>query len=101
MSEYAKRAEYLRDVRRRYAATVKGRRTLWNADLSHHYGVTAEWYEAKLAEQNGVCAICGKPEKMVIKGKAVRLAVDHDEQTGRVRGLLCTACNRGIGMLKH
>jgi hypothetical protein len=45
-------------------------------------------------EQGGVCAICEQPCRT---GK--RLAVDHDHQTGHVRGLLCRTCNSGIGLL--
>jgi Recombination endonuclease VII. len=48
----------------------------------------AELYERLLAEQGGVCAICGNPPK------TRRLHVDHDHKTGRVRGLLCYRCNR-------
>ena len=64
-------------------------------------GVTPEWYEKKLAEQGGVCAICGRPPK------SYRLAIDHDHKCcpGRfscskcVRGLLCPPCNRAVGVL--
>ena len=45
-----------------------------------------------LADQDGKCAICTKP----FPG---RIAIDHDHRTGRVRGLLCTSCNTGIGKL--
>lgn len=48
-------------------------------------------YEVMLKHQDGRCAICRKLPKNV------RLAVDHDHKTGQVRGLLCWACNSGIG----
>jgi hypothetical protein len=50
-------------------------------------------------EQNGVCAICGQPEVAIDKRTNIikLLAVDHDHQTGKVRGLLCQKCNHGIG----
>ena len=49
---------------------------------------TVDDYEARLAEQAGVCAICLNPPY------EQRLAVDHDHTTKQVRGLLCYACNR-------
>ena len=61
------------------------------------YGLTPDQYDILLESQNGVCAICGKPETRVLKGKLCELAVDHDHKTGRVRGLLCVRCNLGIG----
>lgn len=58
------------------------------------YGITADDYAALLAFQGGVCYICRR------KPRAKRLAVDHDHQTGEVRGLLCAnnenGCNRGV-----
>lgn len=48
-----------------------------------------------VAAQKGVCAICGMPESS--KGSS-RLAVDHDHITNKVRGLLCTKCNTGLGV---
>ena len=53
-------------------------------------GVTDEQYEALLAAQHGVCAICGNPPK------TRRLHVDHNHRTGKVRGLLCFRCNRAL-----
>ena len=58
------------------------------------YGVTLDWYEQKLEEQKGVCAICGEPEqRMHWSGTPLVLAVDHDHKTGEIRGLLCHNCN--------
>jgi hypothetical protein len=49
-------------------------------------------------EQEGLCAICGKPETAQGKHSVVKsLAVDHDHETGEIRGLLCSRCNNGIG----
>lgn len=70
-------------------------------DLKRHYGVTPEWYDARLSEQNGVCAICKKPETTVISGRLIQLSVDHCHDSGKVRGLLCRPCNQAIGSLKH
>ena len=46
------------------------------------------------AKQDGRCAICCREQD------SKRLAVDHDHHTGQVRGLLCSDCNRGIGLLQ-
>lgn len=45
-------------------------------------------------KSNGKCAICGK-----VPGRR-NLALDHDHSTGKIRGLLCTQCNAGLGMFK-
>lgn len=66
------------------------------------YGLTVDDYESLLREQGSVCGICGKEESALARtGKVQRLAVDHCAESGKVRGLLCTNCNRGIGHLQH
>lgn len=66
------------------------------------FGITLADYEAMMVAQACVCAICEKPETRVDnRTKApTRLAVDHCHSTGKVRGLLCSMCNKGIGHLK-
>jgi hypothetical protein len=59
------------------------------------YGLTMDEYRSMLAAQGGACLICGRVPKPI--GKS--LAVDHDHDTGEVRGLICVICNRAIGQL--
>ena len=59
------------------------------------YGITIEQYDEMLAAQEGACAICRGTES-----GAPRWQVDHDHQTGTVRGLLCNSCNLALGLLK-
>lgn len=69
-------------------------------DLKRKYGITLEWYRNQLFKQNNVCAICKQPEKAVIRGKVIAMPVDHCHKTGKARGLLCTKCNRGLGLFE-
>jgi len=60
--------------------------------LVKRYSLTLDEYNALLAGQNHKCAICGKdPDR-----ETRRFCVDHDHQTGKVRGLLCNKCNVGL-----
>ncbi len=63
------------------------------------YGITLEQFDELFQAQDGVCAICGKPEWVVQSGKLRELSVDHDHRTGKIRGLLCCNCNRALGLL--
>jgi hypothetical protein len=69
--------------------------------LKSRYGISDDEYDRMFAAQNGVCAICRKPEMVTARGlkKPKRLAIDHDHLTGKQRMLLCHNCNLGIGLL--
>jgi recombination endonuclease VII len=70
--------------------------------LRRHYGITQAEYDQRFIEQNGRCAVCKRPEFTTGKlGKLKRLSVDHCHASTRVRGLLCQACNAGIGLLQE
>ena len=70
--------------------------------LMAKYQLTVGEYEAILAAQGGGCAICGSAETYVNNrhGTTFSLSVDHDHETGVIRGILCGACNRGVGYFR-
>ena len=61
------------------------------------YSFTFEQYEELLEKQDGKCAIC---ESRIGNGRTSRLFVDHCHETYKVRGLLCSNCNHGLGQFK-
>jgi hypothetical protein len=61
--------------------------------LRSYYGITHKDYERMYHEQGGRCLIC--------KEEFETLCVDHDHQTGKIRGLLCTRCNAALGGFKE
>ena len=87
---------------RKWQAQVQAR-PAWShqRDLARKYGLTPEGYQAMLVEQNGLCAICARPETKIDHrlGTLRRLAVDHCHSTEKVRGLLCSICNMSIGQI--
>jgi hypothetical protein len=78
---------------RNKARWEEGRRA---SHLRKSFGLSVEDYDALLASQGGVCAICGKHPNDAPK----RFHVDHDHATGAVRGILCHTCNQGLGQFK-
>lgn len=61
-----------------------------------NYGLTVDQYEQMLIDHENCCAICSAP--FGINPRNVH--VDHCHTTGKVRGLLCPDCNRGIGLFR-
>lgn len=72
-----------------------------NSKANKRYGKSGSDYYARLFhEQGGVCAICKKPEWKEANGRTTNLCIDHNHETGKLRGLLCRSCNSAIGFLK-
>lgn len=90
--------EYMREWHKK--ARLANPEYYFRQDLKKNYGVTLEWYRETLSKQNNACAICKQPEVAVIRNKTISLAVDHCHETGKARGLLCTKCNRGLGLFR-
>ena len=64
---------------------------VWN--LKRNYGVTVEDYNKIFESQQGCCFICGRHQ---IEFKR-HLCIDHNHTTGKIRKLLCSPCNVGLG----
>jgi Recombination endonuclease VII len=72
--------------------------------LRRDFGITLEQLNQMVADQNGCCKICGTQmhpggdrENGVYR---TGVCVDHDHETGGVRGVICSPCNTGLGMFK-
>lgn len=70
----------------------KGRQYARAYSFRKRFGITVEEYDAMVAAQGGRCAICRGENT-----RGVRLPVDHNHKTGKVRGLLCERCNLALG----
>lgn len=66
------------------------------------YGLSNEQFEGLLLSQDGKCKICcvTLDQSFGRHHKPNKLVIDHCHITGEVRGLLCTMCNKGIGLLQ-
>lgn len=82
------------EVHRTQMRNDRRRKGLWEL-----YKITLAEYQVMHDAQNGLCAICKLPTKG--RGQAKNtLAVDHNHTTGKIRGLLCTHCNTGLGLFR-
>lgn len=61
------------------------------ANLKHKYGLTVEEHQALFKKAEYSCMICKQPRN--------KLCVDHNHETGKVRGILCHNCNAALGLL--
>ena len=79
---YPGETEYAREYARKHGRKYR---------LRYKYGITPEDYERMYAEQQGCCKIC--------RSRHAKLLIDHNHETGEVRGLLCQRCNVALGWL--
>lgn len=66
--------------------------------IKNAHGITLEQFEGMHAAQGGVCAICQRPPSGN-GNTGSRLHIDHDHDTGQIRGLLCGNCSTALGLL--
>lgn len=82
-----------KNYQREYNRIHKNGKVLDNR-LRNQFGISLDDYRRLLAKQRNRCAICRSDEP----GNGFeRFLVDHDHETGLVRGLLCVSCNSGLG----
>ena len=67
-------------------------------NIKQKYNITLEDYDKIFEKQSGKCKICGT-KKIGYKNRG-RFCVDHDHETGKIRGLLCVNCNLLLGHAK-
>ena len=97
-------SHYAKELRERDATIY--RRVTWPSKLKTLYGITVAEYEAMLTSQGGGCAICGTKDpslgnRQYKKRPREVFDVDHCHVTGKVRGLLCSRCNRLVGLTQN
>lgn len=92
---YEKHKEMYKKKAREWALNNPGRKREIerNSNFKRLYGITLDAYNELFKKQKGLCALCGKsPFKE-------NMCVDHDHETGKVRGLLHKKCNTALGLL--
>lgn len=107
---YEEKLAYNREYRRKYPEKFKEyyRRRQATPERKEYdrirsykrrYGITYEDFLVLRAKQERCCAICGRHEDEKITRWGT-LCVDHSHETGKVRGLLCAQCNKGLGSFR-
>lgn len=101
MSQEERRAQKQRSYQRHKADRLEYMRTYYQANKDRwagrhrqtRYGITDEQYNEMVVTQMGLCAICGATPE--------RLVVDHDHNSGQIRGLLCVRCNSALHWVEN
>jgi hypothetical protein len=77
-----------------------GKRFNYLKHIEGVYGLPMPEFLSLYRKQRGRCAICMSRIRCRNGDTRATICVDHDHASGRVRGLLCTSCNNGLGMFK-
>ena len=80
-----------RDCKKEVAKKYRNPKKARELQFRKKYNITLDERNKLSKKQNGKCVICGSDEPLVI---------DHDHETGKIRGLLCNLCNVGLGSFK-
>ena len=100
----ARHPERAKEVARRGAAKWRRENPELNREwhtarmIKCRYGITPEEYDAKLASQKGLCALCGRLFDDINRG--MKPALDHNHKTGKNRDFIHINCNAALGMLQ-
>ena len=86
----------VRAIKLKYTQSESGKRVNRNRELLKSYGISIDQFEAMFRLADGKCEICKISLNPKGWGKD-SVAIDHNHKTGKVRGILCNSCNRGIG----
>ena len=101
-SEYSKRKDTKSGLsatckkcrKKLYPATQSTKHKAWVRNIKRLYGITPDDYNRMYEDQKGCCKVCGN------QSGNTKFHIDHCHDTGKVRGLLCDTCNRGLGYFK-
>lgn len=90
-----------KEIRDRTSNTVIRKHSNNMACVKHHYNITEDDLQGMLWRQQGCCAICEADfGTELVKNKGRQYHIDHSHDTGKVRGLICSACNTYIGAIE-
>lgn len=78
-----------------YRESEYGKRRIKGWRLKRAYNITVEDYDLMMSKQGNRCAVCGGHQSEMERS----FDVDHDHETGEIRGLLCNSCNRALGLM--
>lgn len=91
---YCYECKKLRTKKDRKDNPEKTKHYSWKSRIKKFYDLTEDEYNILYLSQSGKCAICYKDMAHIDKSTHI----DHDHNTGEVRGLLCHSCNTAIGL---
>ena len=93
-----------RDIRSRGGISMRSKCTpceehrKWKLFIVKRYGITHDEYYGMLKKQNYECKVCGSTANNNGRCRSGKLFIDHCHTTNKVRGLLCSKCNHGLGL---